>query len=77
MVSSRDLENLLKAYDCCIDKDHRTFFLKIIDELRIYNNLSTLPFISSSTYARCLSAPLKAVLLKNKSRRAGLPALFI
>uniref|UniRef100_A0A1B0C766 Uncharacterized protein n=1 Tax=Glossina palpalis gambiensis TaxID=67801 RepID=A0A1B0C766_9MUSC len=30
--------------------DHRTFFLKIIDELRIYNNLSTSPFISSSIY---------------------------
>uniref|UniRef100_A0A1A9UM81 Uncharacterized protein n=1 Tax=Glossina austeni TaxID=7395 RepID=A0A1A9UM81_GLOAU len=50
MVSSRDMENLLTAYDCCIDKEHRTFFLKMIDELRIYNNLSTLPFISSSMY---------------------------
>uniref|UniRef100_A0A1B0C2J6 Uncharacterized protein n=1 Tax=Glossina palpalis gambiensis TaxID=67801 RepID=A0A1B0C2J6_9MUSC len=50
VVSSRVFENLLKAYDCCIDKDHRTFFLKMIDELRIYNNLSCSPLISSSIY---------------------------
>ncbi|KAI9577362.1 hypothetical protein GQX74_015534 [Glossina fuscipes] len=52
MVSSRDLKNLLKAYDYCIDEDHRTFFLKMIDELRIYNNLFTSPFISSSIYEK-------------------------
>ncbi|KAI9575789.1 hypothetical protein GQX74_015687 [Glossina fuscipes] len=67
MVSSRDLENLLEAYDYCINKDHKIFFLKMIDELRIYNNLSTSPIISSSIYeitARCLSALPKAVLLR-------------
>uniref|UniRef100_A0A1B0C0H0 Uncharacterized protein n=1 Tax=Glossina palpalis gambiensis TaxID=67801 RepID=A0A1B0C0H0_9MUSC len=51
MVSSRGLKNLLEAYcDYCIDEDHTTFFRKINNELRIYNNLSTSPFISSSIY---------------------------
>uniref|UniRef100_A0A1B0AKH2 Uncharacterized protein n=1 Tax=Glossina palpalis gambiensis TaxID=67801 RepID=A0A1B0AKH2_9MUSC len=50
MISSRDVENLLQAYDCCIDEDHKTFFLKMINELRTYNDLSTSPFISSSIY---------------------------
>uniref|UniRef100_A0A1B0BYB3 Uncharacterized protein n=1 Tax=Glossina palpalis gambiensis TaxID=67801 RepID=A0A1B0BYB3_9MUSC len=77
MVSSRDLKNLLKAYDYCIDEDHRTFFLKMIDELRIYNNLFTSPYDSwincIKTKNTCNKLAQKLSNLYNRKNSATYP----
>lgn len=53
MMSSAELENLLVEYSKEINQKHKIFFIKMINEIRMYNNIDNLFIYINDEIHKC------------------------